>query len=240
MKKLLILMAVILLTTWTFSGSIGAQEQTGSFWRKILEVAGISATPSTLKGPGDAVETGDIWVAGPDLSTRRQITRDGGYRSPVFEPGDETLLALKESTIVRISLSGKAPEAIFALSGLVKLVGFSGENPDEVLVLREADDGRISVGLFSTVTGKVVLQVPKSREERRMLIHIRGWKRVYGNTVVYVKRETKAAMSGAIQWEDVYIKQGGEDPVNVSRCDGLNCGQPSLSQNGRMVAYIKE
>jgi hypothetical protein len=26
----------------------------------------------------------------------------------------------------------------------------------------------------------------------------------------------------------------------VSRCDGVNCGQPSLSQDGSLLVYVKE
>jgi Tol biopolymer transport system component len=28
-------------------------------------------------------------------------------------------------------------------------------------------------------------------------------------------------------------------PQNVSGCDGVNCGQPALSPDGRRVAFVK-
>ena len=72
-----------------------------------------------------------------------------------------------------------------------------------------------------------------------MLTHLRGWERVYGNTKVYVKKETRTDLSGLLEWTDVYLKQSDKDPRNVSKCDGINCGQPSSSENGRYVVYVK-
>jgi hypothetical protein len=30
-----------------------------------------------------------------------------------------------------------------------------------------------------------------------------------------------------------------QEPVDVSRCDGTNCGQPSMSADGRLIAFVK-
>ena len=64
-------------------------------------------------------------------------------------------------------------------------------------------------------------------------------KRVYGDTKVYVRTESKSDMAGSVGWTDVYLKQGNNSPLNVSRCDGVNCGQPSLSNDGRQVVFVK-
>jgi hypothetical protein len=37
----------------------------------------------------------------------------------------------------------------------------------------------------------------------------------------------------------VYIQQGSKDPVNLSKCDGVSCNQPSLSHSGQQVAFVK-
>ena len=55
----------------------------------------------------------------------------------------------------------------------------------------------------------------------------------------FTKTETKEGLAGAVEWRDVYLKREGRDTVNVSNCDGVNCGQPSLSPSGRWVVYIK-
>ena len=73
-----------------------------------------------------------------------------------------------------------------------------------------------------------------------MISHLKDWERTYGQTTVYVKEHTKKGMAGPIAWTDVYLQQGQQNPLNLSQCDGQNCGQPSLSQHGRMVVYIRE
>jgi hypothetical protein len=77
-----------------------------------------------------------------------------------------------------------------------------------------------------------------SQEHRDIIAHVKGWERVYGGTSVYVKTEVKQGMSGAVEWTDVYLERG-TGPVNVSRCDGVNCGQPSLSHDRNRVVFIK-
>ena len=72
-----------------------------------------------------------------------------------------------------------------------------------------------------------------------MVQHLKDWERVYGKTVLYARRGIREDMPGSEAWTDVYIKQGDKAPVNLSRCNGVNCGQPSLSHDGSMGTYIK-
>ena len=83
------------------------------------------------------------------------------------------------------------------------------------------------------------LPAGQSDDERTLLAQIRGQERLYGDTVVYTKTETKRGLSRAIEWTDVYIKRGSEAPLNVSACDGVNCVQPSLSPDRRSVVFVK-
>lgn len=231
---------VTLIILWV--AAVPGKAQTESLWQKILRIAGISATPSTLRGPGDEIETGDIWMVNLASQTSRRLTRDGSYRSPVFVPGDEAILGLTADDIVRIALSGGEPETLYTIDGIMKLVGVSKDDPDTVLIVAEDDDGVLSVGLLSLKGGQV-RSVPynrASREDRRMLSHIKGWERVYADATVYVRRQTKQGMGGRQQWTDVFVTQGNNDPINISKCDGINCGQPSLSWDGRQVVFVKE
>ncbi len=45
-----------------------------------------------------------------------------------------------------------------------------------------------------------------------------------GNQVVYVNKQTKQSIAGPAEWTDVFLKVGADDPLNVSQCDGVNCG----------------
>lgn len=215
----------------------GAQ---GSFLKTLLSVTGISATPSSQKGPGDELEAGEVWIARLAQGTPVRLTRDGGYRSPVFAPGDQGVLALRVNTLVTIPLAGGEGAPLHALTRPSKLVGLSTERPGEVLAVFEDPDGAAWLGFVALVSGQVT-RLPHdraSREDRALIAHVRDWERVYGATSVYVKTESKQGFAGVVEWTDVYLKRG-TDPVNVSRCDGVGCGQPSLSRDGGQVVFVK-
>jgi hypothetical protein len=212
-----------------------------TFWERLLRVTGISATPSTQKGPGEDF-SGEIWIADLERRSARQVTRGGGYRSPVFLHGDDLLLAISGDEIVRVPAAGGEPRQRLPRGRVVKLIGYDPDRPDEILVLGEGADGRPEVGLLSLPQGQVT-QVPVDETASPdRLAHLRGWERVYagGRTRVYPKVQTKSGLAGDVEWSDIFVKQGESDPLDVSRCDGVNCGQPSLSASGRLVAFIKE
>jgi len=78
-----------------------------------------------------------------------------------------------------------------------------------------------------------------SNQDLQMLESLQGWSRTYGDKYIYVKRQTKQAFSGTVEWSDVFLNVGNREPVDVSRCDGANCGQPSLSEDGRLLVFVK-
>jgi hypothetical protein len=216
--------------------------KTETFWQKVLRITGISSTPSSMKGDEEEL-AGDLWITDLKTRTSRRITRNGGYRSPIFLAGDKTVLAIRREDVIEIPVDGVEGKKLPTIKGILKLVGLSAENADQVLFLSEAEKGQTSVGLLSLSTGQVtVLPYDKnSEEDGKMLEHILAWERVYdsGKISVYTKTDTKEGLAGTIEWSDVYLKRAGQEPVNVSKCDGANCGQPSLSPNGRYVVYIK-
>jgi hypothetical protein len=72
-----------------------------------------------------------------------------------------------------------------------------------------------------------------------MVAQVRAQDRVYGDTTVYTKTETKRGLSRNIEWMDVYIRRGSGEPQNISGCDGVSCVQPALSPDRRSVAYVR-
>jgi len=221
------------LALFAFASAVHAETMV----EKLLRVSGLTASPAEMRGPGDEPEAGDIWVASPGAPPAA-LTSGGGYRSPVFAP-DGSVFALKGETVVRV-----APGTVATLqkvSGARKLVGFDGKNADEIVVLLDSGGAASPLGVLSLKTGKMAA-LPydsKSESERRMLVQIRGQERVYGDASVYVKTESKRGMTRAIEWTDVYLRRGSQPPQNVSGCDGVICGQPALSPDGRRVAFVK-
>jgi hypothetical protein len=218
-----------------------AQSKTESFWDKVLRYTGISHDASNLKGPGDEVVSGQIWLADLGSKTSVKVTAGGGYRSPVFVPGGKEILVLKGSEVVRVGVSGGNLVKRYAIADITKLVGFGVDDPDTVLVLARGAGERPAVGLLSLSSGKVTPMSydPASSRDLELIEHLQSWERVYGNTRVYTKRQSKETLYGAAEWTDVYLKRGGAEAVDVSECDGVNCGQPSVSADGRSVVFIK-
>jgi hypothetical protein len=217
--------------------------QTETFWHKVLRVSGIAESPSTLKGPGDEVEHGQIWVAEIAAGGTRKLTDSGGFRSPVFMPGGKDILALKGTYVVRVSFPSGKVTNLYAVTGIRKLVGFSRDDPDQVLALVTAHDspGQLGVAFLSVSGGKLdpLSYDPLSSEDRHMLEHLSAWDRDYDETRVYINQQTKSGMAGTLSWTDVFLKKGSNAPIDVSNCDGTNCGQPSLSPDGKLLAFVR-
>jgi hypothetical protein len=227
--------------TDTAKKTTAPQRPKETFWEWALRFSGISVTPNTLKGAGEELLPGQIWVADLTSGARRRVTPGDGYRSPVYFANGSDILALQGAYAVRIAAGGEKPAKLYSLAGIAKLVGFSLDSPDEVLILREDDAGHALPARLSVSTGTVapLPYDPQSNRDRQMLEHLQDWQRSYGGTTVYVKRESKEAMSGTVDILNVFVKAPGRDPRNVSLCDTANCGQPSLSPDGNRVLFIK-
>jgi hypothetical protein len=217
------------------------KKTTESFWDKVLRVSGISHDPSTLKGPGDEVVSGEIWLAAAGFDRTQKLTATAGYRCPVFIPQSNDILALKAADVVRVARAGGKATKLYTINGITKLIGFSLDDPDKVLALTEAANGDPGVGMLSLGSGMFTALAynPTSSRDRKMLEHLQSWDRVYGDESVYLKRQSKESLAGTVEWTDVYLKAGSNQPVDASQCDSVNCGQPSLSADGKLVVFIK-
>jgi hypothetical protein len=217
------------------------KQATEKFWQKLLRISGIAESPTTLKGEGDEVESGQILLAEVGTGKTRSITDSAGYRSPVFVPGASEILALKGTEVVRLPAGGGQPKGLYKIPGISKIVGFSRDDPDQALILAEDAEGHLAVGLLSMSNGKVtpIPYDPASSDDRHMIEHLRSWDRWYGDKGVFVQSQSKAGMAGKIEWTDVFLKVGTGAPVDVSKCEGVNCGQPSLSSDGQFVVFVK-
>jgi hypothetical protein len=211
----------------------GPAARAQSWWDTVLRITGITATPSQLKGPEDDPAAGDVWVINLAQKTRQRLTFDGGYRSPLFLPGDAMLLALKGEAVVQMPRAGGEPVTRQTVPGVRKLVGVHHDDGDKVLlVLRRPEQ---PLGLLSLRSGAVApLPFSQSPEDQRRYNHIVGWERVYGDTTLLVQEQPSQAT-----WTDIYLRRGNTPAENLSRCQNSTCSQPSLSHDGGLVAFIK-
>jgi hypothetical protein len=205
---------------------------------KLLRVAGLTSASAPGHMRTDK-RLGSIWIANLELGNVIRLTIDSGYRSPVFSPTGGSIFALKGDTVVRIPSDGGAPTAIQRVTGAMKLVGFDGKSPNEIVIFLEGGSSPLAV--LSLENGNVT-PLPydaNSVDQQRMLGQILGEDRVYGTARVYLNPERKQGLSRDIEWTDVYLQRGDSTPENVSRCNGVSCMEPALSPDGRRVVFVK-
>jgi hypothetical protein len=210
----------------------------------LLRFAGITLTSSRQKGE-NIRDAGTIWVA--DLLTQESspLNQGNNFRWPIFLSSERSILALRNNEVIKLSLTENTQRMVANIPGIVKLVGASLDNPDEVLVVIE-DKGLPRLGTLSVTSGRVSMpefenrQVPQTEgltEEALALAIAGSAEREQGALKVSVET-TKQAGTDVF----VAIKKSGPNPEtrNVSNCNGSKCSQPSLSSEGRFVAYIKK
>ena len=210
-----------------------------SWLDRVLQFSGIAASPGAMKGDSDAPPAGDVWITDHAGGGVRRLTRDHGYRWPVFMPGDGALLALREEQLVRIPVDGEAPSPLFQVAGIRKLIGFDRQDPYSVLVLT-VDRGRpMQVLSLNRKSSEPLPYDAQDPSQRRLLRHREGQERGYGNVRVYVREESREDLEGVRKWTDVYMSRADAAPRRITACEGNDCGQPSLSPSGGLVAYVR-
>ncbi len=224
------------------SAPASKQKPQASFAEKLLKFLGIADSPGTLKGPGDEVRSGELWLADLQAKTTRVLVSGEGYRSPIFLQGSNDVLVLRGTEVMQVSIAGGEGKTLYSVQGILKLVGASSEDTANILILlRDQAGGRLRVGLLTVSTGAVtpVPYDPASGRDLQMVETLAGWSRTYGNRHIYVQKQHKQALSGIVEWHDVFLQVEGNPPVDVSRCDGVNCGQPSLSPDGHWLVFVR-
>jgi hypothetical protein len=208
---------------------------------KLLRIAGLTAAPSQMRGPGDDAAVGNILLVNIDNRAARPLTTDGGYRSPIFLPNSSTVLALRGNAIVRLNSTGGNPSPLRMQVRVAKLVGVDSEDPSAVVVLLATPRAGSPLASVSLQDGTATALPFDAADEsqQRMLAQIRAQDRTYRETTVYTRTETKSGLTRPIEWIDVFVKRGAAPPQNVSACDGVNCVQPALSPDGQSIVFVK-
>ena len=214
-----------------------------SFIDRVLDFLSISYTSGALKGPPGDPSSGQVWIANLKDNSAHSLTSSGIYRSPIFLAGSADILALRGNDLVRILSAGGEGTKLHSVEGVLKLVGASGSDPNHVLALLRSEGGshpRVALLAVDTDAITELPYDPGSSRDLQLVEDLQGWSRVSGENRIFVKRQNKESLAGTQEWTDVFLTARGQQPVDVSRCDGVNCGQPSLSQDGSLLVYVKE
>jgi hypothetical protein len=226
---------------WIAAAASQSPGRTESFWRKVLRIAGVTVNPSNLRGPRES-RSGTVWMVDTRRHTLSSVTTGGGYRSPVFELGNQSLLALQGDDLVRIPLAGGSPRKLLSIDGALKIVGLSRDSPDDVLILtRGQGDASVAVGLLSLKSGQATrLEYNPKSDDLRLVNHLAAWDRDYGDVRLSVRRQRKATPRGVVERARIImIKPPSPEHVDLTPDERVDCLQPSLSWDHYRVAFIK-
>ncbi len=189
--------------------------------------------PGEIRGPADDF-AGELYLTTADgKGARKRLTEGGGFRSPIFAPDDEHLLALWHGQLVRVA-TGRGvvePEPLLDLPGVTRLAGLSEADPG-VLVLHNAGGHRRPV--LVCLDSLRLAELPDDREQVNDLLHrLRSAERRYGETVLVTKKHADGKGS------DVEVRRSERAAIDVSRCGGDSCGQDASSRDGRRVVFVR-
>jgi hypothetical protein len=216
--------------------------KSASFFDQLVGFLGVTSTPSALRGE-EPVDSGDVWVIGVAREQPAQrLTHDGGFRSPVFDLAGDSIFAIRTNELYRIPVNREPAAKVYALAGVSKLVGFSRDNPEQLLVVASDPQGPPFAAILSIKTGSKtpIADNGHSDEYRAVVTQLTGWERVYGTTHVYTEDEEKpGAGDSTIEFTDVYLRRRNDAALNLTNGNGVSSSQPSLSADGRTVVFIR-
>jgi hypothetical protein len=173
---------------------------------KLLRITGISATPSQQKAPSEEMEAGgEIWISNVKAGTLQKLSQENGFRSPIFGPNDEAVLAVKDGWLWQVSLQTGSVSKLHEVAGLTKVVGIDRDDANKILVLIKRGS-TTAPSLLSLATGAItkISYDANSPNDRKLVNHLKGWERVYGDTMVYPRAQTRESVTGTAEWQDVF------------------------------------
>ena len=200
-----------------------------SWYYKLGRILGVDKVPVGLKGPTRA-SRGELWITAADHAEPKKLTEGSDFSSPVFQPGGKSLFALRAGSLVEVPVAGGAAVKRRDVPGVVKLVGFDGDDPDRVLALVQKTPetaGLVDVVLLSIQTGRLETLAAQRPADSAEVKSLTGWQRQYGD--VYVMPQGNEVVVGGIEAVE----------IPVTRCGQATCGQPAYSPERKLVAYIR-
>jgi hypothetical protein len=220
-----------------------AQPRSKSFIDRVLEFLSISYTSGAQKGPAGDDLKGQIWVVDLKSNSTHALTPGGNYRTPVFVSGSADVLALLDADVVRVPSKGGDGKKLCSVDGILKLVGAGNFDSNQVLVLLRNPSGshpRVALLAISICAVTDLPYDPVSSQDLQLIENLEGWSSVAGDKRVFVRRQTMEDISGTQEWTDVFLGRNGQEAFDVSQCEGVNCGQPSISNDGSLLVYVRE
>lgn len=226
-KKMIVLCIMAMLPLHSASAS--------SLSEAVLRFTGISVTASQVKG-SDTKENGNLWqvkVDGARTSELKRITSDRTYRSPLWIPRSDKILAVKENKLVQLNSDGSDEKILHPLNDSTILVGFDKHDAKSILILQD-----LVPAVLSLDNGQIML-LPYDKQnlaDRNVLDHLMNDSRDYGTMNVFIEKQNQKDASGYFKKiNKIRIKVDQED--TVIPCPA-NCAQPALTEDGKQLVFV--
>ena len=229
-----VLVAGLVLFTPASGSAQNVQSQ--NWLDKLLRCCGLGLAAGDVRGPEAG---GDLWQVDLDSGERVALTSSGDFRSPVYEGSGHAVLALRGEDVVRIR-PGRPPERLTRLAGVAKLVGFQEQSSKDLVVLLERPQSPLAVWNLDDGRLHPLPLDGNATEVMGLISRIRGQERGTGEKRLWLNKERRQGVFLSSEWTDVYLSEGSSAPRNLSRCDGADCSQPTISIDGRRVVYVRK
>ena len=219
---------------WFQPGGAAAE----SFAEAVLRILGVSAAPQ-MRAVCEQ-RSGDIWLADLHDNSRRPLTTDGGYRSPIFSPDNRMVYALRNDKLVSIEFDNGAIQDVRDAPNLIRLIGFDRAKNNQLLVVAQGSGGAVPQYLSVNRSAPVsVLFDQKSDRDAGLLAYLCSDDRSAGKVHVYAAVKTGRTARGKRTTSDIFIERGDDDARNISECAGHFCVEPAISGDETRVLYLR-
>lgn len=172
---------VIALSLLASSSSACPEPAEKSFWAKLADIFGVSASPE-VRGPADFIESrGNVVVKLP--AARKTLTASGDFRSPVFSSNTNEILAIKGAEeIVRLKIDGSSNqtgEYLAKVPGVKRIAGLLGDDPNLLVILADQDGQQVAQLLCVSGRRLIALQDLEKDDPTRLLARLNAGSRKY-------------------------------------------------------------
>jgi hypothetical protein len=209
--------------------SVGA-----NFWNIVAQYLKNTFEFVGSLGEGRA-EAGQVWIAEVDgtrlIGAARALGPFTNLSWPVFGPDGE-VYALEDKGVVRLTGTGKESALQNSSAPWVKLVGV-GRDGSILGIMDDPPFGKIAI--LSPKGELTIGTSPASTEERERQAALLQESRTYADgrrlSISYSERGGRGL--------DIFIAASDRPTANISDCGDDACGQPSISPDGKWVAWIR-
>ena len=196
---------------------------------------GISANPASFLGEGSERLVGDVWTI--DLSTCTNHTHcdavelaKGDYASPLYLANGD-IVALEGNHVVNITAESATPERLLKLSTVKKLALASSDGL--ILMIYEKDGGLPGLATIALDPHTIEGVDYQTGSDTDTINYLLGANRKFGSIELIVANRERGHDS--ILWT-----KNDHGPFQLIDCGQHHCGDPSLSFDGKRVAFIKQ